>query len=93
MPWKSVIAGMAQPGEITVEGVTSPLDTSVVVMGDEMCSTQHAMGPLPVACACTMKPVNASCVFPSTVHTRAARESVSKSPRACHIDPVTSAII
>ena len=69
MPWKSVIAGMAQPGEITVEGVTSPLDTSVVVMGDEMCSTQHAMGPLPVACACTMKPVNASCVFPSTVHT------------------------
>jgi hypothetical protein len=75
MPWNSVIAGMAQPGAMTVEGVTSPLDTSVVVMGDEMCSTQHAMGPLPVACACTMKPVNASCMCVHTAHPTAT-ESV-----------------
>jgi hypothetical protein len=70
MPWNSVMALMAQPGAMTVPGVTRPLDTMVVVMGLEMCSTQHAMGPLPVACACTMKPVNASCnpdPFPATL--------------------------
>ena len=61
MPWKLVMAGMAQPGLITVVLVTTPLATRVLAPGLARWLFRQAMGPRPVAWACTTKPTNATC--------------------------------